>query len=295
MIDKELLKKVEYIQLNADRFVNSLIAGEYASAFRGRGLEFEEVREYVFGDDYRSIDWNVTSRAGKPHVKRFKEERNQKIYIMIDLSNSGLSYYSQSNKRDLFAQIAAVFSLASMRKQDAVGLILFSDQVELFIPPSKGSEHTMRIIRDILYYKPKHNDTNIRNALEYVNAIMSKSDSLIVLMSDFQDSNDFETSLAITAKHCQIITISAQSPFDLNLPNVGLLKVYDGENSSIKEIDTSSPSLRQKWQQKSLDWQQKLKTLFIRLNISYLVLDMAKPWENQVNQFLLNRIKNHYK
>ncbi len=288
MLDKEIREKIELIQLKAERFVNSVVQGEYTSAFKGKGLEFETVRAYIPGDDIRSIDWNVTSRVGSLHVKQYHEERELKIYLLLDLSGSGLSEYQGVSKRDVLAQVSAALSFVAMRTQDAVGLLLFSDKVELFVPPAKGKTQTVQLLKAVLEFQPEGHQTDLTAALNFIGKT-AEHDSLVIIMSDFHDQG-YEKALSITAQHFETIAIVPYSLFDFELPSVGLLSVSDGEGGLQKEIDTSSAKVREAWRLKNEKAQRELRRLFLKLNISSLDLYIDKPWDWQLIQFFLKRI-----
>ncbi|MEK6732185.1 MAG: DUF58 domain-containing protein [Candidatus Omnitrophota bacterium] len=242
MIPKEILKKVRQIEIRTGRLVNDVFAGEYESVFKGRGMEFHEVREYVPGDDIRSIDWNVTARAGHPYVKKFIEERELTVIIMADMSGSGSFGTRNKMKIELMAEIGAVLSFSAIKNNDKIGLLLFTDKVEKFIPPKKGRPHVLRVIRELLYYKPESRNTSINLALEYLGKVLKKR-SVIFLISDFMDSN-YERRLGILNRRHDIIGISISDPREKDLIDIGLVELEDAETGEILFLDTGDNLLR---------------------------------------------------
>src|SRR3989338_7336169 len=245
MIPKEILKKIKRIEIRTGRLVNDVFAGEYESVFKGRGMEFHEVREYVQGDDIRSIDWNVTARAGHPYVKKFIEERELTVIIMADMSGSGNFGTRNKMKSELMAEIGAVLSFSAIKNNDKVGLLLFTDRVEKFIPPKKGRPHVLRVIRELLYYKPESRKTSINSALEYLGKVLKKR-AVIFLMSDFIDTG-YEKLLGILNKRHDIIGISISDPREKDLINIGLVKFEDAETGEILYLDTADDILKKEF------------------------------------------------
>jgi len=242
MIPKEILKKVRQIEIRTDRLVNDVFAGKYESVFKGRGMEFHEVREYVPGDDIRSIDWNVTARTGHPHVKKFVEERELTILLMADMSGSGYFGSAEKMKRDVMAEIGALLAFSAIKNNDKVGLLLFTDKVEKFIAPKKGRPHVLRVIRELLYYKAKGKKTSINTALEYLGKVLKKK-TVVFLISDFIDSG-YEKLLRILNKRHDIIGISISDPRETHLPSIGLLEFEDAETGERLYLDSSDDFLR---------------------------------------------------
>jgi len=242
MIPKEILKKVRQIEIRTGRLVNDVFAGKYESVFKGRGMEFHEVREYVPGDDIRSIDWNVTARTGHPHVKKFVEERELTILLMADMSGSGYFGSAEKMKRDVMAEIGALLAFSAIKNNDKVGLLLFTDEVEKFIAPKKGRPHVLRVIRELLYHKAKGKKTSINTALEYLGKVLKKK-TVVFLISDFIDSG-YEKLLRILNKRHDIIGISISDPRETHLPSIGLLEFEDAETGERLYLDSSDDFLR---------------------------------------------------
>jgi uncharacterized protein (DUF58 family) len=242
MIPKEIFKKVRQIEIRTGRLVNDVFAGEYESIFKGRGMEFHEVREYVPGDDIRSIDWNVTARTGHPYVKKFIEERELTVIIMADMSGSGNFGTRNKMKMELMAEIGAVLSFSAIKNNDKIGLLLFTDKVEKFIPPKKGRPHVLRVIRELLYYKPESRKTSISSALEYLGKVLKKR-SVVFLISDFMDSG-YERLLKILNKRHDIIGISISDPREKDLADIGLVEFEDAETGEVLFLDTGDNLLK---------------------------------------------------
>ena len=238
----ELLKKVRRIEIKTRGLTRHIFAGEYHSAFKGRGIAFSEVREYQYGDDIRSIDWNVTARFNHPWVKVYEEERELTVMLLIDVSGSGNFGSAHSFKRDIMTEVAAVLSFSAIYNNDKIGVIFFTDIVEKFIPPQKGRKHILRIIRELLDFKPQSNKTNLGEPLRYLtNAIKKRCTAFII--SDFR-APEFEEALRIAASKHDVVALKVSDPLEKSLPDVGLLKVVDSESGMEKWIDTSSRQIR---------------------------------------------------
>ena len=244
METKDLLKKVRKIEIKTRKLSSNIFGGEYHSAFKGRGMTFSEVRNYQFGDDVRTIDWNVTARYNEPFVKIFEEERELTLMLMVDVSNSALFGTNNALKKNIITEISATLAFSALQNNDKVGLILFSDQVELYIPPSKGKTHVLRIIRELIEFKPLSKKTDIKVALEFLTRILKKK-SITFILSDFI-SSDYEKSLKIISKKHDLTGIKVYDKFEEAIPNLGLVQMFDQQTEEIKMIDTSSKSLRDK-------------------------------------------------
>ncbi len=277
MDTKELLKKVRKIEIKTRRLSDNIFGGEYHSTFKGRGMTFSEVRQYQYGDDVRSIDWNVTARYNEPYVKVFEEERELTLMLMIDVSGSELFGTEGQFKREELTEIAATLSFSAMQNNDKVGLILFSDQLELFIPPKKGRSHVLRIIRELLEFEPKSQKTSISNALEFLSGVMKKK-AIVFLMSDFIDS-DYEKTLRIVAKKHDLTGIRIYDRHEENIPNLGLVPMLDNETGQTAYINTQSAAVRKAYAQQysiqvkvfeNLFHKNGAGTLHCRLDQSYV-------------------------
>ena len=262
METKELLKKVRKIEIKTRRLSNNIFGGEYHSAFKGRGMTFSEVRSYQFGDDVRTIDWNVTARYNEPFIKVFEEERELTLMLIVDVSSSALFGTDSALKKNILTEISATLAFSALQNNDKVGLILFSDQIELYIPPSKGKTHVLRIIRELIEFKPLSKKTDINSALEFLNRVMKKK-SIAFLLSDFI-SSDYEKSLKIVSKKHDLTGIKVYDKLEEFIPNLGLVQMFDQELGEIKLIDTSSSKIRKNYKnQMSLNF-KKFNDVFTR-------------------------------
>ncbi len=242
MIPREVLRNIRRIQITTSRLVSDVFAGQYQSVFKGRGMEFDEVREYMPGDEVRSIDWNVTARMGHPYVKKFVEERELTVMLLVDMSGSSFFGTACRSKIQLIAEICSLLAFSAIRNNDRVGLVVFTDRVEKFIPPRKGVRHVLRVIRETLYFKPDGRATDINAALEYLNRVATRR-TVTFLISDFL-APDFKKVLAISNKRHDIVAITVTDPREAELPPVGLLKIYDPETGGFGLVDTSDPQVR---------------------------------------------------
>jgi len=266
----ELSRKVRKIEIKARRLSNDIFSGEYHSAFKGRGMSFAEVREYVLGDDIRLIDWNVTARFNHPYVKVYEEERELTLMLVVDLSGSGSFGTVNQIKRDMFAEIAGVLAFAAINNKDKVGLIMFTDRVEKYIPPKKGKQHILRIIRDLLSFSPKSNKTNISSALSFLTNTLKKK-SIVVLLSDFMDK-DYEQSLKVVNRKHDLIAVKIYDRREEVLSDMGLLKIMDLETKQITVVDTSDEQVRylyNKWWTENHNYH---KTLLNKYGIDNIML-----------------------
>ncbi len=239
---REILKKIRRLELRTKRLVDSMFAGSYHSVFKGRGMNFEEVREYNPGDEIRSIDWNVTARMNAPYVKKFTEERELTVMLVVDVSASGDFGSVDSSKRELAAEVASILAFSAIRNNDKVGLLLFTDEVELFIHPKKGRLHILRLIREMLYFKPRHRGTNIAAALEYLNKVVTRR-AVVFLISDFLDRG-YSRPLSVTSRRHDLIAIPVVDPGEEDLPDVGIVTLEDPETGEQIDVNTSSRALR---------------------------------------------------
>mgnify|MGYP001285484551 FL=1 len=242
MDTKELLKKVRKIEIKTRRLSDNLFGGEYQSTFKGRGMTFSEVRQYNYGDDVRSIDWNVTARYNEPFVKVFEEERELTLMLLVDVSGSEMFGTKTQLKKEIITEISATLAFSALQNNDKVGLLLFSNQVELYIPPKKGKSHILRIIRELLEFKPKNKLTDINISLEFLSGILKKK-SIVFVLSDFMDDK-YEKTLSIMAKKHDLSGIRVFDPKDELIPNLGLIQINDSETGEIKWINTQSSSVR---------------------------------------------------
>ncbi len=256
METSELLKKVRKIEIKSRGLTNHIFSGHYHSAFKGKGMTFSEVREYQYGDDVRSIDWNVTARLNHPYVKIFEEEREMTVMLLIDVSGSNKFGTQKQFKEELITEIAAVLSFSAIKNNDKVGVIFFSDKIEKFIPPKKGSSHILRIIRELINFTPSNNQTNIAEALRYFTNIIKKKCTAF-LISDFMD-NSFEDAIKITSKKHDLVAIRVYDELESQLPDIGIVKLKNAENGNTLWIDSSDVQIRKNYQ---IWWRQHEKFL----------------------------------
>jgi uncharacterized protein (DUF58 family) len=242
MDTKEILKKVRKIEIKTRRLSDHIFSGEYHSSFKGRGMTFSEVRQYQYGDDVRAIDWNVTARYNEPYVKVFEEERELTMMLMVDISGSEFFGTTQQFKRDTITEIAATLAFSATQNNDKVGLLLFSDNVELFIPPKKGKSHVLRIIRELIEFQPKSTKTNIAEALKFLSGVMKKK-AIVFMLSDFMDEN-YEQTLKIAGKKHDVTGIRVYDKHDVSIPNLGMVPMLDAETGQTLLVNTASKGVR---------------------------------------------------
>ncbi len=289
MLPKEIIQKIRRIQITTNRLVNESLAGEYHSVFKGRGMEFDEVREYQHGDDVRTIDWNVTSRAGRPFVKRYVEERELTVMLLIDTSASGAFGSADKLKSEIAAEISAVLAFSAIKNNDRVGAILFTDCVEKFIPPRRGSTHVLRVIREVLFHKPKNPGTGIQKALEHLNLVVHKR-SVVFLISDLLDQG-FERSLKAVNRRHDVVIIRIVDPREKELPNVGILEIRDAETGEIVHVDTALPWVRGTFRENWDRNQARLSKLFDSHHMDHLTVETDKPYDVPLVRFFEERAK----
>lgn len=287
MIPKEVLKKIRHIQITTSRMVNDVFSGQYQSVFKGRGMEFDEVREYQPGDDIKSIDWNVTARTGVPHVKKFVEERELTVMLLLDGSGSCHFGSVKQLKSQLAAELCSVLAFSAIRNNDRIGLMIFTDRVEKFVPPRKGLRHVLRIIREALYYKPKGKGTDIAQALEHLNRI-SRRRTISFIISDFFAS-DFERFLAIANKRHDMIAVTITDPREMDLPKVGILKLDDAETGESVIVDTTNTGLRNSYRQASEARIQDREKMLRSINVDNINVRTDAPYTKELIKFFKMR------
>lgn len=265
MLTKDLLKQVRQIEIRTRGIVNDVFSGEYHSVFKGRGMEFSEVREYQVGDDIRNIDWNVTARFGHPYIKIFEEERELTVMLLVDMSGSLLFGSAEKTKQRIAAELSAILAFSALKNNDKVGLILFTDQIEKFVPPRKGRSHVLRIIREVLSFAPQGNKTNLKAALEYFNHTIKKR-SIAFLISDFMD-NGYEKIIRIVGRKHDLIGVVLEDPREKELPKAGLIKFRDAETGEIRVIDTSNKIVRDEFYTYRKYNEEKRRQLFVSSRI----------------------------
>ncbi|MCH2217012.1 MAG: DUF58 domain-containing protein [Flavobacteriales bacterium] len=250
MNTKEILKKVRKIEIKTRRLSDHIFGGEYHSTFKGRGMTFSEVRQYQFGDDVRAIDWNVTARYNEPYIKVFEEERELTMMLMVDVSGSELFGTSEQFKKDTITEIAATLAFSAIQNNDKVGLILFTDEIELFIPPKKGKSHVLRIIRDLIEFKPKSRKTDIAQAFKFLSNVMKKK-AIVFMLSDFM-TEGYENTLKIVGNKHDITGIRVYDKHDEEIPNLGMVPMFDAESHQVQLINTSSKRIRKNYKANAL-------------------------------------------
>jgi len=287
MISKEIINKIRRIQITTSRKVTDVFAGQYQSVFKGVGMEFDEVREYNPGDEIRSIDWNVTARMGHPFVKKFVEERELTIMLLLDVSMSCRFGTTDRSKSDLAAELCSVLAFSAVKNNDKVGMLTFTDRVEKFIPPRKGVRHVLRVVREALYNRPAGRGTDINNALEFFN-LVSKRNTITFLISDFI-APDFRKLLSVTNKRHDVIAVSIIDPVETRLPDAGIIKMHDAETGEIFEIDTSSRSAREEYSRNSEKTIRERNELFRSINVDNIAIKTDKSYVAPLVKFFKTR------
>jgi uncharacterized protein (DUF58 family) len=289
MLPKEIIRKVRRIEIRTKKLVNDVFSGEYHSIFKGRGMEFEDVREYQLGDDIRVIDWNVTARCGHPFVKRFKEERELTVMLLVDASSSGEFGTAQRMKGEIAAELCSVLAFSAIKNNDRVGMIIFTDRVEKYIPPKKGSSHVLRLIREVLYFEPQHKRTNINCALEFLGRV-TKRRSVVFLVSDFL-SSDFDKMLSIANKKHDLIAIRIADPRERELPNVGFIELEDAETGEQIVIDTKSAEVRKDFKEYALREETNLDKSFRSVDLDHIHISADRSYVEPLMAFFRVRAK----
>lgn len=287
MIPQEVFQKIRRIQIRSSHKVDELLAGSWHSAFKGRGIEFEEVRPYQVGDDIRSIDWNVTARTNQPFIKLFREEREMSVMLLADLSPSQDFGSQRQTKREMVAELGATLAMSAIRNNDKVGITLFTDEVEKSIPPRKGSRHVLRIIRELLYCRPMGTGTDLQTAIEHLNRT-SKRRSVVFLISDFQDDG-FEASLRIARRKHDIVPVVLSDPRETDIPNVGLIRLQDPETGEVIVVDTSSRRNRTLYRELCQEIEEKRTAMFRRLQMEPIQLTTGEDIVEPLRRFFHRR------
>lgn len=268
METSELLKRVRKIEIKTRGLSSNIFAGQYHTAFKGRGMAFSEVREYQFGDDIRNIDWNVTARFNHPYIKVFEEEREMTVMLLIDVSGSREFGTHQQLKKHVMAEIAATLAFSAIQNNDKIGVIFYSDKLEMFIPPQKGKKHILFIIRELIEFKPQNTKTDLSGALKYLTSVIKKRCTAFVI-SDFIEVKDFQTDLTIANRKHDVVAIQLFDKRETELPAVGLMTVKDAETGLEYQVDTSSKAVRSSYRQWWADQQNRLQEVFQKSNVDY--------------------------
>jgi uncharacterized protein (DUF58 family) len=289
MLPKEIFQTVKRIEIRTNRLVNEALGGEYHSVFKGRGMEFDEVREYEYGDDIRIIDWNVSARLGHFYVKRYVEERELTVMLVVDLSASKDFGTVRRFKNELAAELAALLAFSAIKNNDRVGALIFTDVVEKYIPPKKGRKHVLRVVREILAYKPIHRKTSIEAALKYLNNVVTKK-CVIFLISDFIDYG-YEKALRVANQRHDLIALPINDPREGELPDVGIMQLLDPETGETFWMDTSLKQVREKYWRLWRDFIETRNRIFMRNRIEFVDLFTHKPYDVPLVRFFHQRAK----
>ena len=286
---KELMAKVGKIRILTNRLIDDQLSGDYHSSFKGQGVEFDEVRPYIVGDDVRSIDWNVTARTGVPHIKRFSEERELTVLFMVDVSGSQSYGSIGRSKAELAAEVTALLALTAIRNQDKIGLILFSDRIVKYIPPRKGAESVMRLVREVLAAdREAEGRTDVAEALKFLNAVQKRK-AVVFLVSDFIDKGDCERLLKIAARHHDVIAVPVSDPAESELPDVGLVELEDPESGMVELVDTSDPKVREAFAASAAAENEELRRFFVKSGIETMPLSTGKAYIDEVRSLFRRR------
>ena len=287
MLPKEIISKIRRIHITTSRLVTDFLAGQYESVFKGRGMEFDEVREYQPGDEIRTIDWNVTARTGRPFVKKYIEERQLTVMILLDASASSYFGTVKRLKSELAAEVSAVLAFAAIKSNDRVGLIIFTDRIEKFIPPRKGPQHVLRVIREALYFKPKGRGTDIEGALRYLDSVTTRR-AVTFIISDFF-SKDFKKPLSIANKRHDCVAITLTDPREMDLPNAGLVELSDAETGKFFMVDTASPRIRRTYSEKAHAMVDSRASTFGSIGVDHIDIRTDKPYVEELIKFFRTR------
>lgn len=289
MIPREVLKQVRRIEISTRGLVNEVFSGEYHSVFKGRGMNFAEVREYQYGDDIRSIDWNVTARSGAPFVKIFEEERELTVMLVVDVSASGDFGSRRRLKSEVAVEICALMAFSATKNNDKVGLIIFSDRIEKFVPPRKGRKHVLRVLRELLYHEPEGRGTDITGALEYLTHVQRKK-AVTFLVSDFRDDG-FERALSIAGRRHDLIAVRLSDVREQELPPLGYLELEDPETGERVVVNTSSPDFRQAFEGRVARRRSELDRALRRSKVDVIEIDPGEPYVKPLMRFFQERAR----
>ena len=285
METKELLKKVKKIEIKTRRLSNHIFSGQYHTSFKGRGMTFSEVRQYQYGDDFRAIDWNVSARNNDAFVKIFEEERELTMMLMVDCSGSQNFGTSAQNKKDIVTEIAATLAFSATQNNDKIGLILFTDEIELFIPPKKGKSHVLRIIRELIEFKPKSQKTNVSGALEFLSSVIKKR-AIVFLISDFM-TFDFQKPLQIASKKHDVTGIRIYDSREKTLPNVGIIQMQDAETGELVWIDTQTQATRMTYERNYISKVENCHNIFSKCAAGLV--------ETETNESYVTKLLTYFK
>ncbi len=287
MDQKEIVRKIRHIQIRASRLVNDILAGEYHSVFKGRGIEFDEVREYQAGDDIRAIDWNVTARTGRPFIKKFVEERELTVMLLVDASASQIFGTKHQMKKEMAAEISALLAFSAIKNNDKVGMIIFSDRIEKYIPPKKGKKHVLRVIRESLCHESQGQGTDLTQALQFMNSVVKRK-AVCFLVSDFI-SADYERALKITKRRHDLIGVMLEDRREKELPQMGLVRFLDPETGEEVMVDTGDAETRKKFSAQSKKDKREKETLFKSSDVDYLCVETGSSYIESFIRFFRQR------
>jgi uncharacterized protein (DUF58 family) len=291
MIPAEVLQKIKKLEIKTRQIVNATFTGEYHSVFKGRGINFAEVREYQDGDEVKLIDWNVTAKMGTPFVKVFEEERELTVILAVDLSASGNFGSGEQSKAEIAAEIAAIFGFSANNNNDKVGLLLFSDEIERFIPPKKGKSHIFRLLREIFYFEPKSKKTSISKALDYLMKT-NKKKAIVFFISDFID-NGYEKQMRCVARKHDLVPVIIEDPREIDLPKSGLMLLEDEETGDTMYLNTRSKDVREKFKNIKLARKLSQERFFKSVNITPIRVECGKSYTNELVRYFKNRAKRY--
>lgn len=289
MLPKEVLSKIRRIEITTSKLVTDFLSGQYESVFKGRGIEFDEVREYQPGDEIRTIDWNVTARLGHPYVKKYVEERQLTVMLLLDASSSSSFGTTKRFKKELAAEVSAVLAFAAIQNNDRVGLIIFTDRIEKFIPPRKGLQHVLRVVREALYFKPKGKGTDIAAAIKYLDNVTTRR-AVTFIISDFF-AKDFKKSLSIANKKHDVVAITITDPREAALPNAGIIELVDAESGKPYMVDTSSERVRENYAKKAMVMKDERAKLFGSVGVDHIDISTDKSYIEEFIKFFRVRKK----
>ena len=291
MIPKEILDKVRLIEIHTRSMVNNLFAGEYHSVFKGRGMEFAEAREYQPGDDVRHIDWNVTARVGDPFIKVFDEERELTVMLVVDASASGAFGSQQQMKGEVGVEVSALLAFSAIKNNDRVGLLIFTDEIEVFVPPKKGRNHVLRVIRELLYFQPQGRKTSIAGALEYLGRVLHRR-SVVFVLSDFLDRG-YEVALQHLSRRHDLIAVSLSDPREWRLPDVGFINLQDAETGEQVLVDSGHRGVREFFAAEQRAVAERRSALFRKTGIDEIPIDTSRPYVDPLIHFFRARMRRH--
>ncbi len=292
---KAMMSRMRQLEIRTRRLVNETLVGEYHSVFKGRGMDFDEVREYIAGDEVRTIDWNVTARAGRPFVKKFTEERELTILLVVDISASGNFGSGAQSKRDLAAELASLLAFSAIRNSDKVGLLLYTDRVEQFLPPKKGRRHVLRVVREILFHEPVGRGTDGVKALDVVNHVLHRR-AIVFMISDFQspgdparDAPEMRRAMRQTNRRHDLVAVHIEDARERTLPNLGVLALQDSETGAVIELDTANPNVRSRFEREAAERVRNLVNDFRAEGVDTLELDTNAPYLPALQRFFKSR------